>query len=77
LETILNFPELLRFKEDRQNSPIPIWFSLTSPAFDISLLEFLCPILLGGELVLGSDEAKQNGEVMLKELQESGSRSSS
>lgn len=69
----MNFPELLRFKEDRQNSPIPIWFSLTSPAFDISLLEFLCPILLGGELVLGSDEAKQNGEVMLKELQESGS----
>ena len=47
----MGFPELAKL--DNQCK----WLSLTSPAFDISLLEFLCPILMGGELVLACDEA--------------------
>lgn len=50
LKTTMDFTEWTNIVE-------PIWYSATSPAFDISIFEFLTPFLLKGELVIASDEA--------------------
>ncbi|CAE7793845.1 ppsC [Symbiodinium sp. CCMP2456] len=49
-----------------------IWYSVTRPSFDISLLEFLGCLLLHGELVLASEGARLNGQLMQKEIQSCG-----
>jgi acyl-coenzyme A synthetase/AMP-(fatty) acid ligase/acyl carrier protein len=49
-----------------------VWLAVTSPSFDISALELLLPLVVGGRVVVAPDGATRDGPALLRLLAEHG-----